>query len=554
MIGKKVKNPRKSASKATRIYKLVAYVRYPETGGGREKCIYAGARGFLTDAAESQTAEMLALSQEAVRSADTISHYVLSWQEGEHPTPEQTEEAVSLFMGELGLEGHQVIYALHADTANIHLHLVVNRVHPDSLKVIKPNRGFDIEAVHRAVAVIENRQGWRREQNGRYQVLAEGKVRRTRSDPDRRRQSDQPRRDMERRTGEKSAERIAIEEAAPIILRATSWQDLHQQLAAVGMRYEKTGSGATLFVGDIGVKASRADRSAGLIQLQKRLGAYEPSSELQQIAARVPLPVTADEPGWARYIADRKAHHATREAATAGQKQRQEAERMQLAGRQKVRRDEVLRGDWKGRGALRNAAQSMLAAEQAAEKAALKERHKLERQRLREQYRPFPYLAVWQTQHGFRDSVDKRWRPAGGLPRIEGDETELPTLRDIRAYVPEVHGQQVHYIRIGTDELAGRAAFVDKGREIDIHDWRNHDSLLAALQLAAQKWGSFRVTGNDEYKAMCVRLAAEHGFRISNPELAERIQQERQRIRKERVLATTSVQREQVEADGPGMG
>jgi hypothetical protein len=227
---------------------------------------------------------------------------------------------------------------------------------------------------------------------------------------------------------------------------------------------------------------------------------------------------------------------------------------MQLTGRQKVRRDEVLTGDWKGRGALRNAAQSMLAAEQAAEKAALKERHKLERQRLREQYRPFPDLAVWQAQHGFRDSVDKRWRPAGGLPRIEGDETELPTPRDIRAYAPEVHGQQVHYIRIGTDELAGRAAFVDRGREIDIHDWRNHDSLLAALQLAAQKWGSFRVTGNDEYKAMCVRLAAEHGFRISNPELAERIQQERQRIRKERVLATTSVQLQQVEADGPGMG
>ncbi|WP_321947199.1 TraI/MobA(P) family conjugative relaxase [Paraburkholderia sp. J10-1] len=553
MIGKKVKNPRKSASKATRIYTLVAYVRCPETKGGSEKCSYAGARGFLTDAPESQTAEMLALSQEAVRSADTISHYVLSWQEGEHPSPEQVEEAVGLFMDKLGLKGHQVIYALHTDTDNIHLHLVVNRVHPDHLKVIKPNRGFDIEAVHEAVAIIENRQGWRREHNGRYQVLAEG-VRRTRPDSDRRQQPDQLSCGMEHRTGEKSAERIAIEEAAPIIRRATGWQDLHQQLADLGMRYEKTGSGATLFVGDIGVKASRADRSASLIQLQKRLGAYEPSSELQQIAARVPLPVTADEPGWERYIADRKAHHAARVAAMALQKQRQDAERMQLAGRQKVRREATLKGDWKGWGALRNAAQSMLAAEQAAEKAALKERHKRERQRLRDQYRPFPDLAVWQTQYGLRDSVNQRWQSAGKIPRIEGDESESPTPRDIRAYVPEVHGQQVHYIRIGTGELAGRAAFVDKGREIDIHDWRDYDSLLAALQLAAQKWGSFRVIGNDEYKTMCVRLAAEHGFRVSNPELAERIRQERLWIRRERVLETTSVQLQQVEADGPGTG
>lgn len=52
---------------------------------------------------------------------------------------------------------------------------------------------------------------------------------------------------------------------------------------------------------------------------------------------------------------------------------------------------------------------------------------------------------------------------------------------------------------------------------------------------------------------MCVRLAAEYGFHISNPELEERIQQERQRIRQERVLATKSVQLQQVEADGPGM-
>jgi len=70
---------------------------------------------------------------------------------------------------------------------------------------------------------------------------------------------------------------------------------------------------------------------------------------------------------------------------------------------------------------------------------------------------------------------------------------------------------------------------VDKGREIDIHDWRNKDCILAALQLAAQKWGSFQVNGNDGYKGLCVKLAAEHGFKISNPELQASIESERQR-------------------------
>jgi DNA repair exonuclease SbcCD nuclease subunit len=95
---------------------------------------------------------------------------------------------------------------------------------------------------------------------------------------------------------------------------------------------------------------------------------------------------------------------------------------------------------------------------------------------------------------------------------------------------------------------------VDKGKSIDIHDWRNRDSTLAALQLSAQKWGSFTVTGNDEYKAMCAKLAAEHGFKITNPELQERIQQERQRIQQERAQAMKSEQLKQFELYAEAVG
>ena len=39
---------------------------------------------------------------------------------------------------------------------------MVNRVHPITRKVIEINKGFDLEALHRAVARIEHVQGWRR--------------------------------------------------------------------------------------------------------------------------------------------------------------------------------------------------------------------------------------------------------------------------------------------------------------------------------------------------------------------------------------------------------
>ena len=554
MIVKKVKNPQKAASKAVRVSRLTDYIREPERENSQEKCIHAGARGFITDEPQSQTAEMIALSQEAVRSKDTINHYVLSWREGEQPSPEQVEEAVSIFMDELGVKDHQAIYGLHADTDNLHLHLAINRVHPETLKVVKINNGFDIEAAHKAIARIENAQGWQREQNGRYQVLENGELGREHIDKDKPRQPAQPKRDMENRTGEKSAERIAIEDGAPIIKKAQTWEQLHRELAAKGMRYEKTGSGATLFVGDVGVKASSADRDASLSKLQKRLGAYQPPPQRQQVAQREPEPIKPDVPGWKDYITGRKAHYAEKNAAKLALDKRQEQERKQIAEQQKARRDELMRGNWKGKGEVLNAMRSVIAAEQAAEKAALKEKHQKQREQHRQQFRPYPDLEQWQRMQKSPELAEQ-WRHRASEPqRIEGASGEPPTPRDIRAYQPEIVGQQVHYSRRDEGGAGRGVSFVDKGRSIDIHDWRNRDSTLAALQLSAQKWGSFTVTGNDEYKAMCAKLAAEHGFKITNPELQERIQQERQRIQQERAQAMKSEQLKQFELYAEAVG
>ena len=554
MIVKKVKNPQKAASKAVRVSRLTDYIREPERENSQEKCIHAGARGFITDEPQSQTAEMIALSQEAVRSKDTINHYVLSWREGEQPSPEQVEEAVSIFMDELGVKDHQAIYGLHADTDNLHLHLAINRVHPETLKVVKINNGFDIEAAHKAIARIENAQGWQREQNGRYQVLENGELGREHIDKDKPRQPAQPKRDMENRTGEKSAERIAIEDGAPIIKKAQTWEQLHRELAAKGMRYEKTGSGATLFVGDVGVKASSADRDASLSKLQKRLGAYQPPPQRQQVAQREPEPIKPDVPGWKDYITGRKAHYAEKNAAKLALDKRQEQERKQIAEQQKARRDELMRGNWKGKGEVLNAMRSVIAAEQAAEKAALKEKHQKQREQHRQQFRPYPDLEQWQRMQKSPELAEQ-WRHRASEPqRIEGASGEPPTPRDIRAYQPEIVGQQVHYSRKEEAGAGGGVSFVDKGKSIDIHDWRNRDSTLAALQLSAQKWGSFTVTGNDEYKAMCAKLAAEHGFKITNPELQERIQQERQRIQQERAQAMKSEQLKQFERYAEAVG
>ena len=441
MIVKKVPSS-KVKNKSASIRDLADYIREPHNQNPDEKVLYANGRAFLCDDHAAQREEMVALAAESVRSKNPVNHYVISWREGEQPSPEQVEEAVSIFTEELGLREHQAIYALHKDTDNIHLHIAINRVHPETLKAVKINNGFDIEAAHKAIARIEHAQGWQREQNGRYQVLENGELGREHYDPDKPRQPDQRKRDMENRTGEKSAERVAIENGAAIIKQAQSWEQLHRELAAQGMRYEKTGSGATVFVGDVGVKASDVDRNASLSKMQKRLGQYQPAPQRQQVAQREPEPIKPDVPGWKDYINGRKAHYAEKNAAKLEQDKRQEQERKALQEQQKARRDELMRGNWKGKGEVLNAIRSVIAAEQAAEKAALKEKQQKEREQHRQQFRPYPDLEQWQRMQKSPELAEQ-WRHRASEPqRIEGDRDEPPTPRDIRAYQPEIHGDR----------------------------------------------------------------------------------------------------------------
>ena len=553
MIVKKV--PRsKTRNKAASVRDLTDYIREPHNRNPEEKVLYANGRGFLCDSHAAQREEMVALAAESVRSKNPVNHYILSWHEGEQPTSGQVEEAVTIFLEELGLQDHQAIYGLHKDTDNIHLHIAINRVHPETHKVVKINRGFDIEAAHKAIARIENVQGWQREQNGRYQVLENGELGREHHDPDKPRQPDQKQLDMENRTGEKSAVRIAIEDGAPIIKKAQTWEQLHRELAAKGMRYERKGSGALLFVGDVPVKASDVDRNATLAKLQNRLGEYQAAPQ-QSVAQREPEPIKTDMPGWKDYIAGRKAHYAEKIAAKLALDKRQEQERKQLAQGQRDKLQEMFQGDWRGKGPMLNAMRSVMAAEQAAEKSELKARHKQEREQLRQYYRPYPDFEQWLHLQRHPE-IAEQWRHRASEPqRIEGGSDEPPTPRDIRAFQNEIVGQEVHYTRRDRGDL-GRAgvSFVDQGKRIDIYDWRDRDTTLAALQLSAQKWGSFTVTGNDEYKAMCVKLAAEHGFQITNPELQESIQQERQRIQQERAQAMKSEQLKQFERYAEAVG
>ena len=517
MIGKKIKNPKKSATKAERITALLEYVRTPEHEDKTEKCVYSGARGFLSDTDAGQMAEMLALAHEAARSRDPINHYVLSWREDEHPTELQIEQAVDITLAELGLTGHQVVYALHRDTDHDHLHLVVSRVHPETGKVVK--QGLDIEALHRAVARIEREQAWQRCDNARYAVREDGTLekRQRRPEPSGPSRSDGAR-EYERYTGSQSAERLAQERAAPVIARARSWAELHQGFSESGMRYERKGSGAIVWVGEHPVKASKVARGASLSALTKRLGPFQPATVEQAAnanrrAGERPEPPHKD-PIVAEYRAARAQWYQERREQRADLRTRHGAEYRALVTRHRGERGELAGAHLRGDAAL--IGRSLLAQRHAAERAALRERQRKERQRLAGH---FPQIDEWRRQQGQQKG---RYRDS-----LHGDDDTVQP-RDIRAFTAEVRGSAVAYHR--GDH---RAVFSDVGRRVQVHDRQDSDGLTGALQLASAKWGGkVQIQGSGEFRERAARLAAREGIRVVDADLADIVSDEQERMRR----------------------
>lgn len=441
MIVKKIKADRSATpSKTKRVTALIDYIDAPENQEGADKCVYTGARHCLCMTRAGQKAEMIALAEEAVASRDPIQHWVLSWREDEQPTVTQVEEAVGLFLGELGMPGHQALYALHADTDHCHLHLVVNRVHPATLKVIKPNRGFDLEAAHRAIARIEQMQGWGRELNGRYRVSLNGEV--VRVSCPREPGLGTKARELEARTGEKSAERITLEVGAPILRRATDWTDLHQQLAAQGLWLEQKGRGAVLWIGPVAVKASRVGRECCFSALSQRLGEYRPPASALQIPEEFPESTQRDLINGTTYRIERQEYQRVRKQALAALQRRQQAERQALCDQHCQARGHWLRGSWKGRGLQLNALRRAIATLHAGERMALRDRQRQERAALRQGYPRFSDYVDWQ-----RDRSNAGWVAPVLDPLRPADFSSEHTVALTVGFATEIYHRHFQDIR-----------------------------------------------------------------------------------------------------------
>jgi hypothetical protein len=501
-------------------------------------------------APEVAAAEMEALALENTRSADPVFNCILSWRENEIPSRAQADEAVEITLRELGLEGCQTHYALHRNTENLHLHICVNRIDPETYKARDLAHGWTKKALEKAARKIELAQGWEIERSGRYAVTESGEILEKPREADGKVKLSQTARDIEAHTGEKSAERIGQETAAPIIREAKTWEELHQKLAEQGITFERKGSGAVLRVDKTVIKASQAGRDISMSKLEKRIGAYQERDVLNQeesilrhsgsvlkhtgeILNHPDTNVEAIERieaepklkrSWEEYQKAKSEYLRAKKDAYSELREVQAKERESLIANHRGERTSLFHVSWVGKGFELNQRRSVMAAKQKIEKLDLRDRQEEEREKLRKRFPcQFPSFKKWISLDNDIE-LTASYRYPGQLVLFAGEYgANLAPAKniDLRNYTPLLGSKRggVMYCKNGKRV----ADFIDYGKRIVVSNSFDEAAVLAALQLASQKWSGINITGSEKYKRICAALAAKHGFKLVNPELQDAV-------------------------------
>ena len=128
------------------------------TGHAKGAVLYVGTQNLLDP--KTAAYEMESVAIENVRCKTPAFHFILSWRETESPTKEQVDEAVNIALKELDLQDCQALWSLQSDTNNLHVHVAVNRISPETYRAIQPAGWWTKKALERAARKIEFAQGY----------------------------------------------------------------------------------------------------------------------------------------------------------------------------------------------------------------------------------------------------------------------------------------------------------------------------------------------------------------------------------------------------------
>ena len=245
-------------------------------------------RNLLVDDPRLVPALMRATAAKSKRVKSPVYHYVISWHHNEAPTDDFMRQVADVTCDDLELGEYQRLYIAHDDTKHRHVHIVVNRVHPETGVAWKTSHDY---------ARIE--QSLKRQSDAMGIPFVPGRH----NSKDRFRYRDRRPTTPEFRQAEKaevaplerwSLDRITDQRSdlRAIVDKAKSWSELRRAFQATGLLLSRKGQGLVFSDGAATIKLSQLGKDYRVATLERQFGQSLPQYEEHE----QPLPTVTPRP------------------------------------------------------------------------------------------------------------------------------------------------------------------------------------------------------------------------------------------------------------------
>jgi hypothetical protein len=264
MIAKHIpmKVPRRSSFRD-----LVAYITHAK--GRQERIGLVQVTNCHQSEASDAVQEVLATQLRNRRAcSDKTYHLLISFDAGDNPSLDARQSIEAALCEAIGFGGHQRISAVHTDTDNLHIHVAINKIHPQRLTIRNPYCDYKVlGAICQKLELA----------HGLAQTNHETLTRGARSHA----------LDMEHAAGMESLLGWIRRECLTDLRQAQNWAALHEVLGRNGLALQERGNGLVISdqEGRV-VKASSVARELSKAQLVKQFGPFEPASQRMAQAVR----------------------------------------------------------------------------------------------------------------------------------------------------------------------------------------------------------------------------------------------------------------------------
>jgi hypothetical protein len=580
MIAKVQPSKQKSRSSFKRLLNYLTKEVDPEIGETLlrgEAVLSNNLVGIDTAAAEMKAVESLNL-----RCDDAVCHYELAWPPGERPTRAQWIDAAEYTLDQLGYKDHQYVVVAHDDKKHFHIHIMLNKVHPETYKAHTPYRNWI--TLDAAVRSLEAKYGWSHTTGPtRWDEATQKAVRISRSERNESRsiqdQANGAAARYEHYHDEESLQTYVRREVAPrvqalLTRENASWDTLHTLLAKYHLRMEKGEAGGyTVLAIDHNIRVKTSDvfrrNFAGKENrkvAEQLLGPWrEPSTSLQTNPTHtgrttVRNQALRDERREQR-LRDRNAlmteynqYRNQRRAVCKGITAKSRENRQQSLARLKEHKREIraLAQPWP--------AKKILLSEAVAASVIELRTLKLSTHKTRQAQFP-KNLRTWVADRaaegdaraasqlrGWRYADQRNQRrlettlEANGLhlgPATDEEKPDWSEFIEQRLAAQERAENlagQIATARIWTINrttgdvsytLNGKLSVIDRGRRVTVLN-QNEAAIVFGLEMAVQKYGSrIACSGGDDWKRQVVKASIQNGIFVefTDPEMRDALRQ-----------------------------